>query len=170
MMHSESACAICLDDVAADGLFFHTHACRCHRDCLATWMETNPCCPMCRAPMPPDSAVLLSGPESEVLEEYYESLALMRAAEQRLTLAKAVATASATTSGEGPDHLAEKSEIMSMLTVMYRAHEDVYDALESKIRRIRKDASADLQYLGGVYLDRIFAESGANHVSVVGSL
>ena len=164
-MHSESACAICLDDVAADGLFFHTHNCRCHSGCLATWMETNPCCPMCRVSMPPDSAVVLSGPESEVFDAYYESLAQMRAAEQRQDLAAALLVMRAPTLGEEPDHLSEKSRLMSVLNAAYRTHEGVSDALESQIRRIRADADADLTYLAKVYLSRVFDEPGSAHVS-----
>ena len=165
-MTSNFTCVICFDDkAAADWLLFSSHKCHCHRDCLATWLEKGSSCPICRTHMRPDAAVLLSEPESEIFEAYCKSRGQMRAAEQRQILAEARLMMRAPTLGKEPDHLSEKSRLMSVLNAAYRAHESVSDALESQIRRIRADADADLMYLAEVYLSRVFDEPGSAHVS-----
>lgn len=66
-------CSICFEELSQD---LYTLNCKhvFHRDCITRWLHTSPNCPLCRAPVDPDTRYVDDGIMSEERREYIESM------------------------------------------------------------------------------------------------
>ena len=155
-MDASTACIICHEHTSAPAPALHTHSCLCHPDCLATWLQAKATCPVCRDPMYPEADLALSEAAVSVITHYIHIAALFETTESAIEAGLVEAIAKL------PEHNAQMEFILetmceAALIENAKRYNIACCELDSELRRVQNDPSANLYRLSQEYMARIDA-------------